>query len=87
MSESKHTPGPWNYRSASDNGEPCGYVVQSGISTIADVPQSEDDASLIAAAPDLLAVLEATLPWLPATIRHPIKMQVRAILAKAKGQS
>lgn len=96
-----HTPGPWTYRPAYDNGEPCGYVVQSGVNAIADVLQGEDDARLIAAAPDLLVALieaEDTLRFLLPKERtlksamryggtfYDVLMQCQKAIAKAKGQ-
>ena len=55
----KATARPWSYRPAFANGEPCGYVVQSGASCIADIPQGEDDAALIVRAVNSYAALKA----------------------------
>lgn len=91
---SGHTPGPWDYREAYDNGEPCGYVVQKGPAfAIADVPQGEDDARLIAAAPDLLAACERALQHIEeydessrgGDYREATRT-LRAAIAKAKGK-
>lgn len=99
MSETKHrrifTEGPWNYREAFDNGEPCGYVVQSGVNAIADVPQGEDDARLISSAPDLLEALEEMVAEAKERNRaagemvfNPTALNVaQAAIAKAKGEA
>ena len=55
MSESQHTPSPWQVNS-------IGYHhIEAGRSIIGVVYDSLPDAHLIAAAPDLLAALEAMI--------------------------
>ncbi len=63
--KTQHTPGPWTYRQAYDNGEPTAFEVDAGrgnVATVAtgagDVDREEANARLIAAAPDLLAALK-----------------------------
>lgn len=61
---SKHTPGKWSVDNRSDRAdEPAIYIDGAGYSIARiDFPNEEDHANarLIAAAPDLLAVLEET---------------------------
>lgn len=65
---SKHTPGPWVYVAGRFNGRHAksasGSVMSADaygwyIATIEDAPEAESNARLLAAAPDLLAALEA----------------------------
>ena len=56
-----HTPGPWIYSQSMQEGD---YLVGTGRKIIARLwGGNEDDARLIAAAPDLLAALETVMPW------------------------
>ena len=56
MSEPKHTPGPWRW-----DGKYCGDIVDAdgysvaGIMELEEVAETDSNARLIAAAPDLLA--------------------------------
>ena len=88
----KHTPGPW---AVADVGE---VVVCATGRTLCDVysspttgdEQADADAHLIAAAPDLLAALEAALACLNffgSDQIEPFRVRCRAAIAKAKGQS
>ena len=70
MSETKHTPGPWEWHMQqfdSDDGriEWRPMITGADQSDVAEVPWQGDtgkpDAALIAAAPDLLAACEAML--------------------------
>lgn len=54
MSEVKHTPGPWTLHETSSGGA---IVSRENVQSLQVVPVA--DAFLIAAAPDLLAALEA----------------------------
>lgn len=88
MSESKFTAGPWEE-------EPCDgeYYVRAPGRVVAQDILSEDDARLIAAAPELLAACEAGdshFGWLMdrgALTREeePVLAQIRAAIAKARG--
>lgn len=62
MGESKHTPGRWIFSGLSSQG--IGYIIADGrtIAQAWDFPEAEANARLIAAAPDLLAVLVKALP-------------------------
>jgi hypothetical protein len=89
-----HTPGPWIY----DIDDRPGMEWNIHILTEADLDKricfmtsdgpSEDNARLIAAAPDLLAACEAYAAW-AATVTEgapdlrPIREQIRAAIAKA----
>lgn len=64
-----HTPGPWYVRGCDGNpGYAMGRHIYSpnegNTGTVALVSGSLANARLIAAAPDLLAALEAVMPWL-----------------------
>ena len=96
-----HTPGPWTAYmalgdddpedqtlgpylaiSAGDGFAPCGFELRGYI--------SRENATLMAAAPDLLAALEKILPWHdshPAEATdNPIVNQCRTAIAKAYGK-
>lgn len=88
---SKHTPGPWTAREP--NGPGMGWRV--GPAWLGEKPWSDEtsaNARLIAAAPDLLAALEAATAEIraiygdqpPAT--NSVVMLIEAAIAKAKGQ-
>lgn len=89
MSNTKHTPGPWKILKKSYN-DPVYYIGQSlkleGNSFIK--AYSKDNANLVAAAPDLLAVLEGftveDLEWNAEVISNFYDVALRAI-TKAKG--
>ena len=81
-----HTPAPWHYETGDD-----GAVVYTGF-TIAKIPIDGSDwqsnAHLIAAAPDLLAALEAALTAVEYYHEHEgcdaMLDQARAAIAKAQ---
>ena len=81
-----HTPGPWHYETGDD-----GAVIYTGF-TIANIPIDGSDwqsnAHLIAAAPDLLAALEAALTAVEYYHEHEgcdaMLDQARAAIAKAQ---
>jgi hypothetical protein len=83
-----HTPAPWHYETGDD-----GAVVYTGF-TIAKIPIDGSDwqsnAHLIAAAPDLLAALEAALEAVEYYDEREgagcLLDQARAAIAKAKAQ-
>jgi len=88
----KHTPGPWSYDSLDR------VVIRAGIEDIAhmDRSASDDDARLIAAAPELLEALEKLLKtvennWLADEEWDPEEWQCydefREVIAKARGES
>ena len=68
----QHTPGPWEARVANEYRPTCyGYTVSSDERPLAEVfkiglttEAAEANAHLIAAAPDLLAALEACKEWI-----------------------
>ena len=86
---SAHTPGPWRLRGASGGG----LVVERPIQSLQVFP--EDDARLIAAAPDLLAELAHLVSLLePLELSGTLAVpglatlnDARAAIAKAKGQA
>lgn len=96
MRESKPTPGPWrpviiiDYRHAirvvNDEGEVARVVCGGDVSR----EEAEANARLIAAAPDLLATLEALLPAVGEFPRDPYTLglveDARAAIRKARGE-
>ena len=90
------TPGPWY----ADKGAPERVIADIGaIICVMAGPHSNEsiaaEASLIAAAPDLLAACEAVLEFLPTQSSAPLKTKVRIFevrrmvdeaIAKAKGE-
>ena len=92
MDKPKHTPGPW-FVGAQTPLRPTRTIYHQpfGLGDIAEV-FNEDDASLIAAAPDMLAALElveACIPWgtIPVSVNQSIYAAVRAAIAQAKGEA
>lgn len=91
MSEAKHTPGPW----VRGDGDPHQILSSLTWDCVAEVndalPEGEANANLIAAAPELLAALEAMIAkatkqnW---NDNYPDQLaQAFAALDKAKGHS
>lgn len=106
MSENRHTPGPWtieDYASPTILGRPiwpCTYNGENGLWGVATVDDLMGDrpaevaanASLIAAAPDLLEALkrlESTARILPPHLDEPgsALFDARAAIAKATGSA
>lgn len=66
---SAHTPGPWSYRE-DDDFYSMGWAIDSADNLgIVAQAEDEDDARLIAAAPDLLAALEWQRDFLDQVIK------------------
>ena len=109
---SKHTPGPWFYRKSKDGSEFAVYSDESctkdsiityggcGCCNASDESIAlEEDATLIAAAPDLLEALEGMLEVYGVYDQHLYREpfsrsvevelcnQARAAIARAKGES
>lgn len=101
MSEPKHTPGPWNLQHC-DTGWTVGPNAQRRGDHVADVHEHQSgamsdataaaNASLIAAAPDLLAACEAAIKatggsehWQGET--RAFLLLAEAAVAKAKGET
>jgi hypothetical protein len=86
----KHTPGSW-YEQINDNGDgqdPRKVVASHFLNpnvrvTVCDGILNIDDARLIAAAPDLLAALEALVQKNTDSPEH---LAAQAAIAKAKGE-
>ena len=86
----EHTPGPWRVENQVEhraivaaNGQPVASTLLAGRT----IKTADADARLIAAAPEMLAALETSLLYFgPASDDFPIKKQIRAALAKAKGE-
>ena len=77
MAESKHTPGPWTAHTDAVGTNPDILVDAAGHGIIADIgggdlPARQANANLIAAAPELLAVLKEYLAYLPAFRSKPV---------------
>lgn len=91
MSDTKHTPGPWTCSLHSELPERTHEVVTAGES-VADVT-GEANARLIAAAPDLLAALDACAEMLGDSYNElgyacapRCYRDAREAIAKARGQ-
>ena len=95
--ETKHTPGPWEYRPEPEQPNPYWhqFKVSFGSAGIMEGAshdrhgQGAHNARLIAAAPDLLAALEEIIAeaeggWLRQSL---IAKRARAAIAKAKGEA
>lgn len=85
MSESKHTPGPWQVQHNDSHRSWC--VVSAcgdGVTGWARVCQSEADARLIAAAPDLLEACRA-IANCEFMVSRAAGEKVLAAIAKAEG--
>jgi hypothetical protein len=86
----QHTPGPWIPADAADNrvviygGDRCICLVGDQGDPVVDA-----DARLMAAAPELLAALEAFTDTTNAQcpVDHPAFALARAAIAKARGQA
>lgn len=88
----KHTPGPWDcvptsyhahdYRLIKPDKTPLPYRAEAN-----DHSEARANARLIAAAPDLLAALEVIAADSRWTSGDPTLLQVRAAIAKAKGEA
>lgn len=89
---SKHTPGPWvaERRSTMVATAIDGAYGYELFDVRCDVPEFEANARLIAAAPDLLEVLEQFVAWVDAPSESAFSdsqlAAARAAIAKAKGE-
>lgn len=88
MSNAQHTPGPWSWGDnhkglygSGQNNEVISYFPYEGMALICG--NTEANARLIAAAPDMLTALEAIRPYLQAGEA----ILVDAAIAKARGQA
>lgn len=92
----QHTPGPWRATDrrpvSGDWGSRIPFAIElvvgcsvAPVSDVCDQPEAEANASLISAAPDLLAVVQelAVLGHGKCTIGKPLADMARAALAKA----
>ena len=96
---SKHTPGPWKAELNGDGHATTGLVLADDpygvVATVSrrwqDCETQTADASLIAAAPDLLEALKAVLTETSAPATHiafrQLREQVLAAIAKAQGDT
>lgn len=92
MGDARHTPGPWHYQEESD---PYTHIVRAGDRFLCQLAQdhtgqAEDDARLIAAAPDLAAALQGLLRFVEEQIAPEFELSqipeveaAEAALAKA----
>lgn len=90
MSAPKHTPGPWQMRSQriqrAATVEAPGRTPICVTTGVESKVTHEANARLIAAAPDLLAALEAVAEfWAGGDVPPELDAQMRAALAKATG--
>jgi hypothetical protein len=94
-----HTPGPWHYYSNED-GKPICNIGNFAIAYMDAYTPDEDDGgeweretdangNLVAAAPEMLAALQAASDWIDAQIGVPrtdIQATIQAAIAKATSQ-
>ncbi len=93
MTDTQHTPGPWEIRRDTDvTGYPVFSIAGMSGEQKRDVVTLDANARLIAAAPDLLAALEdlraEALAWLrkdPEAVSRLTQDVVDAAIAKARG--
>lgn len=76
-----HTPGPWEQRDTPGYND---TEIWAGKMPVAKVRDGDYDSRLIAAAPDMLAALEAVANW--TSSHQSVFEQVRAAIAKATDQ-
>lgn len=86
MKNGKHTPGPWQIERYQDAISTIGPIGSFSIENVSWLEVSEDDARLIAAAPDLLEALKRLLDENDEflTLQGRINL-ARAAIAKAEG--
>lgn len=84
MSETKFTPGPWDFE---PSGKEAGYIgFPDGSGFYAAI--REDDGHLIAASPDLYAALENLLKYShPSPGQEELYQDGWEVLAKARGEA
>jgi hypothetical protein len=80
-----HTPGPWSVEPETATGHLFVFTARGGILVQTDRRNREHDARLIAAAPDLLAALEALLAHRECPTASPEAAAARAAIAEARG--
>jgi hypothetical protein len=91
MNSTAHTPGPWRYQEKSDAYT---HIVRAGEHRfICQLPQdtsgkAEADARLIAAAPDMLALLNEAAEFIqPFNRAEDLLDRIEAAIAKAEGRT
>jgi hypothetical protein len=90
---SKHTQGPWGFHYSNDVGPDDDYFIEffEVVNPLGDViarVDEEPDASLIAAAPDLLdALVEVMLRHVPFSNKEAYAEKAREAIAKATGEN
>lgn len=87
---SGHTPGPWTIVGA--DGYALGIWSATGEDVVSEsgrAPMRQEDASLIAAAPELLEACRSALEYFTETFKSPevVAAELRTALAKAEGKS
>ena len=96
MNNTQHTPGPWRVEGILTHRVKPGHIISHGLNEYRDGPEgyvcdtlgtTYADALLIAAAPELLAALQALLPYVAGTDSFAAEEALaRAAIAKATGQ-
>jgi hypothetical protein len=81
MSETKFTKGQWQY----DGKALHAWYVSCANDDVCTVESSEHDAHLIAAAPDMYAMLDRLSSQLTDINAHSAANEIEALLAKARG--
>lgn len=86
---SKHTPGPWSRDKNDSLCSPDGrqvYVWNSGLGNSYRSEETDANARLIAAAPELLEACEAA-EWNSLDLPEHVRIKLQAAIAKAKGET
>jgi hypothetical protein len=87
MTQKTHTPGPWQHikiGNCSDSNAPWKVnTIESG--ELKDLPETRENAQLIAAAPDMLEALVDAMQALRGTDKHATLLVVQAAIRKALG--
>ena len=86
MTNTKHTPGPWTWRKTGP-GQMAVYANEDSLASVFGQNQA-NDARLIAAAPELLAVAEMVMAYHRGEIAifRELVEPARAAIARAKGE-
>lgn len=90
----QHTPGPWDDIVVTRQSSPAYRRIDAGRKSIGftyameNKQEAEANTRLIVAAPELLETMITALPFVHAVYdEHPIVKQMRAAIAKARGEA
>jgi hypothetical protein len=90
MSETKHTPEPWDYWPHPSGGVVTQNSTARQICAVTNCPEKDANGRLLGAAPDLLAALKPLAAvarrYLPDYDEHPEVQRADSAIAKAEGR-